>query len=98
MASESMEFEKFYNQAGRMQFRLRAENGEIVAVGEDYVNDGDCDSTIKAIKSGASGAKVAEPVETTALDVSELAAAELEKAEKVKSTSTTGTTVSTSKK
>lgn len=55
-----MKFEKFVDNHGRWRFRLRADNGEIVAQSEDYVNGGDCDDTIKAIQKGAGKAVVVE--------------------------------------
>ena len=44
-----MTFEK-YKKAKQWHWRLRADNGEIVASGEAYKNQADCDAAIKLVK------------------------------------------------
>ncbi len=45
-----MYFEK-YKSGGEWRWRLKAENHEIIASGESYKNEKDCDHAIKLLKS-----------------------------------------------
>lgn len=45
-----MYFEK-YQSSGQWRWRLKAANHEIIASGESYVNERDCDHAIDLVKS-----------------------------------------------
>lgn len=47
------QFEIYKDTAGKFRFRLRAENGEIVATGEAYDTKDGCEKGIAAVKADA---------------------------------------------
>lgn len=53
-------FEVFADKAGEFRFRLKARNGEIIAVGEGYKAKKSCLNGIESIKKNAPDAEVVE--------------------------------------
>jgi uncharacterized protein YegP (UPF0339 family) len=53
-------FEWFKDKAGKFRFRLKAANGEIIAVGEGYNSKEACVSGIESVKKNAPIAKTVE--------------------------------------
>ena len=53
-------FEVFADKAGEFRFRLKARNGEIIAVGEGYKAKNSCLNGIESIKKNAPDAEVVE--------------------------------------
>ena len=56
-------FEWFKDKAGKFRFRLKAANGEIIAVGEGYNSKEACVNGIESVKKNASIAKIVEAKE-----------------------------------
>jgi len=56
------EFELYEDSAGQWRWRLRHDNGNIIAdSGEGYDNKGDAENGIESVKQNAPGAPVVEP-------------------------------------
>ncbi|MEU8139798.1 YegP family protein [Streptodolium elevatio] len=53
-------FEVYEDNAGKHRFRLKAANGEIIAVGEGYATKNACLNGIESIKKNAADAAVVE--------------------------------------
>ena len=53
-------FEVYTDKAGQYRFRLKAANGEIIAVGEAYSSKAACLNGIESIKKNAPDAPVEE--------------------------------------
>ena len=53
-------FEWYKDKAGKFRFRLKAANGEIMAVGQAYASKDDCVNGIESVKKNAPGAPVEE--------------------------------------
>ncbi|MGC0416036.1 YegP family protein [Embleya sp. AB8] len=53
-------FEVYTDKAGKYRFRLKAGNGQIIAVGEAYETHAACVNGIDSIKRNAADAKVVE--------------------------------------
>ena len=53
-------FEVFTDKAGEFRFRLKAPNGEIIAVGEGYSSKASCLNGIESVKKNAPTAPVIE--------------------------------------
>ena len=53
-------FEVFKDKANKFRFRLKAGNGEIIAVGEAYESKAGCFNGIESIKRNAPDAKIVE--------------------------------------
>ncbi|MFE0135641.1 YegP family protein [Streptomyces sp. NPDC059037] len=53
-------FEVYKDGAGKYRFRLKAGNGEIIAVGEAYESKAGCLNGVESVKSHAPGAQVVE--------------------------------------
>ena len=56
-------FEWFKDKAGKFRFRLKAANGEIIAVGEGYNTKEACTNGIESVKKNAPIAKIVEAKE-----------------------------------
>ena len=56
-------FEWSKDKAGKFRFRLKAANGEIVAVSEGYTSKEGCVSGIESVKKNAPIAKIVETKE-----------------------------------
>lgn len=54
-------FEVYVDKAGEYRFRLKATNGQIVAVSEGFADVADCLSTVDSVRQNVAGA----PVEVT---------------------------------
>jgi uncharacterized protein YegP (UPF0339 family) len=53
-------FELYRDKAGDFRFRLKARNGEIIAVSENYSGKASCLSGIESIRKNAAEAEIAE--------------------------------------
>ena len=53
-------FEMYTDKAGEFRFRLKARNGEIIAVSEGYVAKASCENGIKSVRKNAAEAEVVE--------------------------------------
>lgn len=51
-------FEEYIDRAGEFRFRLKARNGEIIAVSEGYVAKSSCEDGIASVKKNAPEAEV----------------------------------------
>ncbi|MFC5719001.1 YegP family protein [Streptomyces gamaensis] len=61
----SGKFEMYQDKAGKYRYRLKAGNGEIIAVGEAYNSKAACQNGIDSVKRNAPTAEVKEvPGET----------------------------------
>ena len=56
-------FELYRDAAGKFRFRLKAPNGEIIAVGEAYESKAGCKNGIESVKKNASIAGVKDLTE-----------------------------------
>ncbi len=56
-------FEVYQDKAGEYRFRLKASNGEIIAVSEGYVAKAGCMNGIDSVRRNAVDAKIVEPKE-----------------------------------
>ena len=56
-------FEWFKDKAGKFRFRLKAANGEIIAVSEGYNSKEACAGGIESVKKNAPVAKIVEAKE-----------------------------------
>lgn len=56
-------FEWYKDKAGKYRFRLKAANGEVIAVGESYATKEGCVNGIESIKKNAPIAKIVEAKE-----------------------------------
>ena len=53
-------FEMYMDKRGEFRFRLKAKNGEIIAVGESYKDKGGCLNGIESVKKNAPDSEVVE--------------------------------------
>ena len=53
-------FEVYQDKAGKYRFRLKAGNGEVIAVGEAYESKAGCMKGIESVRKNAPKAKVVE--------------------------------------
>lgn len=53
-------FEVYVDKAGKYRFRLKASNGEIIAVGESYSSKSACMNGIESVKKNAATAAIEE--------------------------------------
>lgn len=53
-------FEVYTDKAGEFRFRLKATNGQIIAVGEGYKQKASCMNGIESVKKNAVDAKIVE--------------------------------------
>ncbi len=53
-------FEVYKDKKGEYRFRLKAANGEIIAVGEGYTSKSGCLNGIESIKKNAPDAEIVE--------------------------------------
>jgi uncharacterized protein YegP (UPF0339 family) len=56
-------FEWYVDKAGKYRFKLKAANGEIIAVSEAYASKEGCVNGIESVKKNAPKAKVVEAKE-----------------------------------
>ena len=53
-------FEVYADKAGEFRFRLKARNGQIIAVSEGYKTKAACENGIESVKKNASDAEIVE--------------------------------------
>ncbi len=53
-------FEVYADKAGKFRFRLKAANGQVIAVGEAYETKKACLAGVASVKKNAPGAKIVE--------------------------------------
>ncbi|MEU7184003.1 MULTISPECIES: YegP family protein [Streptomyces] len=53
-------FEMYTDKAGKYRYRLKAGNGEIIAVGEAYNSKASCEAGIDSVKRNAPTAQIKE--------------------------------------
>ena len=53
-------FEMYVDKAGEFRFRLKATNGQVIAVSEGYVSKKNCENGIESVKKNAVDAPVVE--------------------------------------
>ncbi len=53
-------FEWYKDKSGKFRFRLKAANGEVIAVSEAYTTKEGCTNGIESVKKNAAMAKVVE--------------------------------------
>jgi uncharacterized protein YegP (UPF0339 family) len=53
-------FEVYQDKAGEYRFKLKAANGEIIAVSEGYTSKGSCMNGIESVKNNAPNAPIVE--------------------------------------
>ena len=51
-------FEIYNDKAGEFRFRLKAKNGEIIAVSEGYTSKDSCENGIESVKKNAPDAEI----------------------------------------
>ena len=59
-AKKHPKFEVYTDKAGEYRFRLKASNGQIIAVGEGYKAKASCLNGIESVKKNAPGASIVE--------------------------------------
>ncbi len=59
-AQKHPKFEIYLDKAGEYRFRLKATNGEIIAVSEGYTSLGGCENGIESVKKNAPDAEIVE--------------------------------------
>ena len=53
-------FEMYVDNAGEYRFRLKATNGQVIAVSEGYVAKDSCENGIDSVKKNSDGAEIVE--------------------------------------
>ena len=53
-------FEVYTDKAGEYRFKLKAQNGEVIAVSEGYSSKKSCMNGIESVKKNAPNAKIVE--------------------------------------
>ena len=53
-------FEMYTDKAGEYRFRLKATNGQVIAVSEGYVAKASCENGIESVKKNAADAEIVE--------------------------------------
>jgi len=53
-------FELYEDKGGEFRFRLKATNGQIIAVGEGYTTKANCENGIASVKKNAADAEIVE--------------------------------------
>ncbi len=56
-------FEIYKDKSEQFRFRLKASNGEIIAVSEAYTTKANCKNGVKSVMKNAEGAAIVEPEE-----------------------------------
>ena len=55
-------FEIYSDKAGEFRFRLKAKNGQVIAVSEGYTSKANCKNGIESVKKNSVNSPVIEPV------------------------------------
>ncbi len=59
-AAKCPKFEMYVDKAGEFRFRLKATNGQVIAVSEGYTAKASCENGIESVKKNAAVAEVVE--------------------------------------
>ena len=59
-AAKHPKFEMYVDKAGEFRFRLKATNGQVIAVSEGYTSKAGCENGIESVKKNAADAEVVE--------------------------------------
>lgn len=59
-AAKHPKFEMYVDKAGEFRFRLKATNGQVIAVSEGYTSKAGCENGIESVKKNAANAEVVE--------------------------------------
>lgn len=59
-AAKHPKFEMYVDKAGEFRFRLKATNGQVIAVSEGYTSKAGCENGIASVKKNAADAEVVE--------------------------------------
>lgn len=62
-AAKHPKFEIYADKAGEYRFRLKAANGQVIAVSEGYTTKDSCENGIESVKKNAPDAEIVEPEE-----------------------------------
>lgn len=62
--AKNPKFEIYSDKAGQFRFRLKAKNGQVIAVSEGYTSKANCKNGIQSVKKNSVNSPVIEPVET----------------------------------
>lgn len=57
-AAKHPKFEMYVDKAGEFRFRLKATNGQVIAVSEGYTSKAGCENGIESVKKNAADAEV----------------------------------------
>lgn len=57
-AEKHPKFEVYTDKSGEFRFRLKATNGQVIAVSEGYVNHKNCMNGVESVKKNADGAEI----------------------------------------
>lgn len=60
VAAKCPKFEIYTDKAGEFRFRLKATNGQIIAVSEGYKAKASCENGIASVKKNAEGAEIVD--------------------------------------
>lgn len=60
VAVKHPKFEMYQDKAGEYRFRLKAKNGEVIAVSEGYKSKDSCENGIESVKKNAPDAEIVE--------------------------------------
>ncbi|MCR4780776.1 MAG: YegP family protein [Ruminiclostridium sp.] len=61
--AKNPKFEIYSDQAGQFRFRLKAKNGQVIAVSEGYTSKANCKNGIQSVKKNSVNSPVIEPAE-----------------------------------
>jgi len=60
IAVKHPKFELYEDKAGEFRFRLKAKNGEVIAISEGYKTKASCENGIESVKNNAPDAEIVE--------------------------------------
>ena len=60
IAVKHPKFEMYEDKAGEFRFRLKAKNGEVIAISEGYKTKASCENGIESVKNNAPDAEIVE--------------------------------------
>ena len=60
LTEKNPKFEVYVDKAGEYRFRLKATNGQIIAVGEGYTTHANCLNGVESVKKNAPDAEIVE--------------------------------------
>ena len=59
--AKNPKFEIYSDKAGQFRFRLKAKNGQVIAVSEGYTSKANCKNGIESVKKNSANSPVIEP-------------------------------------